>query len=84
MPSVVIYLTRFCPYCRWAKKLLNEKGVVYEEIELDHQPERWGEMERRSGRATVPQIFIGELHIGGFDDLHALDQAGKLDPLLHP
>jgi glutaredoxin 3 len=79
---VVIYLTAWCPYCARAKQLLSSKHVVAQEIDLDAQPERRAEMIRRSGRHTVPQIFIGERLIGGCDDLMELDAAGGLDPLL--
>ncbi len=72
-----------CPYCQMARLLLNRKGVRYEEIRVDQQPEQRQEMMRLSGRRTVPQIFVGDTHIGGFDDLYALDQAGKFDPLLN-
>jgi glutaredoxin 3 len=83
MAKVTMYSTRFCPFCVMARRLLDAKGVVYEEIRVDSQPERRGEMRQRSGRHTVPQIFVGESHVGGFDDLSALDRAGALDPLLH-
>ncbi|HEY3809209.1 MAG TPA: glutaredoxin 3 [Steroidobacteraceae bacterium] len=82
MAPVVIYLTAWCPYCARAKQLLSSKQVVPQEIDVDAQPERRAEMVRRSGRYTVPQIFIGERHIGGCDDLFELDSAGGLDPLL--
>ena len=81
-PKVVIYTTGFCPYCIWARRLLDAKGVEYEDIRVDQHPERRPEMEARSGRTSVPQIFIGELHIGGYDDMAALDRQGRLDPLL--
>lgn len=83
MPPVEIYTTRYCPYCVSAKALLRRKGVAFSEIDVGKDWQRRGEMiERASGRTTVPQIFIGEVHVGGCDDLHALDRAGKLDPLL--
>jgi len=83
MPDVVLYTSTFCGYCVRAKRLLTSKGVAFDEIDLIQQPNRREEMVRRAGgRTTVPQIFIGEQHIGGCDDLHALDAAGKLDPLL--
>ena len=83
MPPVEIYTTRYCPYCHTAKALLTRKGVKFTEINLSLEPERRGEMiERANGRMTVPQIFIGDFHAGGSDDLHALERAGKLDPLL--
>ncbi|MBF0213879.1 MAG: glutaredoxin 3 [Magnetococcales bacterium] len=85
MAEIVIYSTTVCPFCVRAKMLLNKKKVVFEEINLDKTPERREEMvQRAGGRRTVPQIFIDGQHIGGCDDLHALDQAGKLDPLLVP
>jgi glutaredoxin 3 len=82
MPEVVVYLTQWCPYCASAKALLESKKVRFEEIDIVASPERRKEMIRRSGRHTVPQIFIGERHIGGCDDLLELDAAGDLDPLL--
>ncbi|OOY42190.1 glutaredoxin 3, partial [Solemya velum gill symbiont] len=82
MSNIVIYSTAFCPYCDRAKSLLNRKGVTYEEIRIDQDRERMAEMMERSQRRTVPQIFIGEVHVGGFDDMAALDMAGKLDDLL--
>lgn len=77
-----MYTTRICPFCVMAKRLLGNKGVAVEEIRVDEDPARREEMMRITGRRTVPQIFIGERHIGGCDDLHALDAAGGLDPLL--
>jgi glutaredoxin 3 len=83
MPPVDIYTTRWCPYCHRAKALLKRKGVDYTEIDLSSERERRGEMiERANGRMTVPQIFIGPVHVGGCDDLHALERAGRLDALL--
>jgi glutaredoxin 3 len=83
MPSVEIYTTRWCPYCHMAKALLRRKGVAFSEIDLSGHRERRDEMiQRANGRHTVPQIFIGDLHVGGSDELHALESAGKLDPLL--
>ncbi len=83
MPRIEIYTTRFCPYCIMAKKLLNRKGVEYEEYAVDRQPELRKEMVTRAGgRTTVPQIFINGRHIGGCDDLTELDMDGELDPLL--
>ncbi len=79
---VVIYTGALCGYCAMAKRLLQDKGVAYEEIPVDMDVARRAEMEQRSGRRTVPQIFIGEQHIGGYDDLAALERAGKLDALL--
>ena len=82
IPRILIYRTPWCPYCDLAHELLESKGVPFEEIDVEAHPEQREEMIRRSGRRTVPQIFIGERHIGGCDDLHALDAAGGLDPLL--
>jgi glutaredoxin 3 len=83
MPPVEIYTTRYCPYCTSAKALLKRKGVPFTEIDLAGDWELRDEMiERANGRMTVPQIFIGAVHVGGCDDLHALERAGKLDPLL--
>ena len=83
MPPIEIYTTRFCPFCHTAKALLKRKGVAFTEINLSQEHERRNEMiERASGRMTVPQIFIGDVHVGGSDDLHALERAGKLDALL--
>lgn len=83
MPAVRVYSTLFCPYCVMAKRLLEGKGVRFQEIRVDENPGLRDEMTRITGRRTVPQIFVGETHVGGFDDLSALDRAGKLDPLLH-
>jgi glutaredoxin 3 len=82
MPPVRVYSTLFCPYCVMAKRLLEQKGVDYHEIRVDESPGMREEMMRISGRRTVPQIFVGDTHVGGFDDLSALERAGKLDPLL--
>jgi glutaredoxin 3 len=83
MPPVEIYTTRWCPYCQSAKALLKRKGVEFTEIDLTREPRRRDEMiDRAKGRTTVPQIFIGGVHVGGSDDLHALERAGKLDALL--
>ncbi len=81
-PSIVIYASPFCGYCAAAKRLLADKGAEYTEIDVVAEPERRSEMMERSGRRTVPQIFIGTQHIGGYDDLKALDLAGELDDLL--
>ena len=78
----IVYTMTTCPYCVAAKKLLEKKGVEFEEINLDQQPERWTECEDRSGRRTVPQIFFGERHIGGCDDLQSLNKKGELDKLI--
>jgi len=81
--KVTMYSTGVCPYCQMAERLLRSKGVaVIERIRVDLEPERRAEMMEKTGRRTVPQIYIGDTHVGGFDDLAALDHAGKLDPLL--
>lgn len=83
MNPVTIYSTPTCPYCVAAKRLLERKGVEYIDIDVMVEHERRAEMtQRANGRRTVPQIFVGEIHIGGSDELHALERAGKLDPLL--
>ncbi len=82
MARVLMYTTAICPYCNNAKKLLAEKGVVPEEVRVDREPQLRAEMMAKSGQRTVPQIWIGETHVGGFTDLWALDKAGKLDSLL--
>jgi glutaredoxin 3 len=81
-PKVVMYLTGWCPYCSRARELLKSKGVEIEEIDVDARPQARTEMTARSGRRTVPQIFIGATHVGGCDDLHALEASGRLDTLL--
>ncbi|HEU5137631.1 MAG TPA: glutaredoxin 3 [Steroidobacteraceae bacterium] len=81
-PSVVMYTTSWCPYCERARRLLAAKDVTVEEIDVESAPEKRAEMRNRSGRSSVPQIFIGDQHVGGSDDLHALEEAGKLDALL--
>lgn len=78
-----MYTTRICPFCVMAKRLLQAKGVDVEEIRVDEDPQRREEMMRITGRRTVPQIFVGDAHVGGCDDLQALERAGKLDPLLN-
>ena len=83
MSGVVMYSSMFCPYCSMTKRLLESKGSAYEEISVDLENALRAEMmARANGRHTVPQIFVGEHHVGGFDDLYALEQAGELDPLL--
>ena len=82
MNKVVMYCTAVCPYCTMAERLLNGKRVEVSKIRVDLDPSLRDEMIRRTGRRTVPQIFIGETHVGGFDDLSALDRRGGLDPLL--
>ena len=81
--KVLMYSTAVCPFCIRAEQLLKHKGVAeIEKIRVDLEPQRRQEMMERTGRRTVPQIYIGDTHVGGFDDLAALDHAGKLDPLL--
>ena len=82
MAKIEIYTKATCPYCHRAKALLSEKGVAFEELPIDGNAEKREEMIQRSGRTTVPQIFIDAQHIGGCDDLYALDSRGGLDPLL--
>ncbi len=83
MQTVEVYTTPICGYCQAAKRLLRQKGVTVTEVDLFAEPGRRSEMERRSGGGrTVPQIFIGGVHVGGCDDLYALNDAGKLDPML--
>ncbi|MDB5987369.1 MAG: grxC [Nevskia sp.] len=83
MSPVLVYSTRICPYCMMAKRLLQSKGVQYDEVLVDVDSQRRDEMMQRSGRRTVPQIFVGATHVGGYEDLAALDRAGKLEPLLN-
>ena len=84
MSKVRIYTTPICPYCIRAKHILKSKGVeAIEEIRVDMDPQERMRMMEITGRRTVPQIFIGEKHVGGCDDLYALERAGELDPLLH-
>ncbi|MGB3178365.1 MAG: glutaredoxin 3 [Albidovulum sp.] len=83
MPSIEIYTTPWCPYCIAAKRLLNAKGASYQETDVSSDPSMRQEMMKRAkGRHTVPQIFIDGNHVGGSDELHALDRAKKLDPML--
>lgn len=81
--QVVIYTTRFCPFCIRAKRLLDSKGVQFENIDVGNNPSLWKKMEKLSGQNTVPQIFVDGQALGGFDDINYLDQQGKLDPLLN-
>ena len=81
--KALMYTTAVCPYCQMAERLLVAKGVVIEKVRVDLDPARRAEMMEKTGRRTVPQIYIGETHVGGYDDLAALDRAGKLDPLLN-
>jgi glutaredoxin 3 len=81
-PAVTMYSTSWCPYCDRARRLLAHKGVEFADIDVEAAPEKRAEMHNRSGRRSVPQIFIGDQHVGGCDDLHALEADGKLDALL--
>jgi len=82
MPKVVMYTTMICPYCTRAKHLLRGKAVDFEEVRIDQDEEQFAIMVERSRRRTVPQIFVDDTHLGGFDDLAALEARGELDPLL--
>jgi len=82
MPTILIYSGKFCPYCTMAKKLLEKKGLVYTEINVDENPACRQEMMQKTKRRTIPQIYIGEHHVGGFDELYALEKRGELDVLL--
>ena len=83
MAHVLMYTSAYCPYCVRAERLLAAKGVTdIEKVRVDEDPSRRAEMMEKTGRRTVPQIYIDDFHVGGCDDLHALDREGKLDPLL--
>lgn len=83
MANITMYCTAVCPYCVRAEMLLKQRGVTQiDKIRIDTDPEQRAQMMERTGRRTVPQIYIGDLHVGGYDDLAALDRAGKLEPLL--
>lgn len=83
MPKIIMYTSAVCPYCINAERLLKSKGVTdIDKVRIDLQPELRVEMMQKTGRRTVPQIYIGERHVGGFDDLRTLDLAGELDKLL--
>jgi len=83
MAEVVVYSSGFCPYCQWAKRMLGEKNVDFSEIRIDQIEGAQQEMLSKShGQTSVPQIFIGETHVGGYTDMVALDKAGQLDPLI--
>jgi len=82
MAKVLMYSTAVCPFCLMAERLLRAKGADIEKVRVDLEPERRQEMMTRTGRRTVPQIYVGDRHVGGYDDLAALDRAGGLDPLL--
>jgi glutaredoxin 3 len=82
MAKVLMYSTGVCPYCQMAERLLSAKGVGVDKVRIDLEPARRAEMMEKTGRRTVPQIYVGDTHVGGYDDLAALDRAGKLDELL--
>lgn len=83
MAKLVMYCTGTCPYCTMAERLLMQKGITdIEKIRIDLDPSQRETMMEKTGRRTVPQIYVDSFHVGGYDDLHALDKAGKLDPLL--
>ena len=84
MTKVLMYSSRLCPYCRMAERLLEKKGAQTEKVMVDENPARRDEMTRRAGRTSVPQIFIGEMHVGGYTELAELERAGRLDALLKP
>jgi glutaredoxin 3 len=81
-PKVTVYTTSYCPYCVRAKRLLERKGVAYEEIDAERKDELRAWLVQKTGQMTVPQIFVGERSLGGFSDIDALDRQGKLDPIL--
>lgn len=81
-PDIVMYSTGWCPYCERARALLERKGLPFREVKVDEDPaERQAMLTRSGGRRTVPQIFVGDQHVGGFDELYALEKSGKLDEL---
>ena len=81
-PEIVMYATGWCPYCERARALLRNKSLPFREVRIDEEPaERDAMLARSGGRRTVPQVFVGDTHVGGFDDLYALDRLGKLDEL---
>lgn len=82
MSNVIVYSSDYCPYCSRAKQLLSSKNVDFKEIKVDGKPQLRAEMSQKAGRTSVPQIWIGSTHVGGCDDLFALERAGKLDALL--
>lgn len=83
MAKVLMYTTQWCGYCERARRLLRQKGVTFDEVDIDSSAEARREMLTRSGRRSVPQIFIGDQHVGGSDDLQALESSGKLDAMLN-
>jgi glutaredoxin 3 len=82
MAKVRMYTTAVCPFCQMAERLLQGKGAEVEKVRVDLDPAQRAAMMEKTGRRTVPQIYVGDTHVGGYDDLAALDRAGKLDPLL--
>lgn len=82
MAKVLMYSARVCPYCRMAERLLEKKGIQAEKVMVDENPERRAEMTQRAGRTSVPQIFIGETHVGGYTELAGLERTGQLDAML--
>ena len=82
MAEVIVYSSDYCPYCSRAKQLLKSKGITFDEIVVDGKPQLRAEMSKKAGRTSVPQIWIGSTHVGGCDDLFALERAGTLDALL--
>jgi glutaredoxin 3 len=83
-PKILMYASDWCPYCSRARRLLQSKGVPFEEIDIDARPEARAEMLARSGRSSVPQIFVGDIHVGGAEELLAREASGTLDPLINP
>ncbi|MBE0493834.1 MAG: glutaredoxin 3 [Thiomicrospira sp.] len=82
MSEIIVYANQSCPFCIRARKLLDVKGLEYELIDVTSSPGRWVQMEERSGRNTIPQVFVKGQHVGGYDDLYAADQSGRLDEML--
>lgn len=82
MPEILVYTANLCPYCTMAKRLLEQKNAIYTEINVDSKPGLRAELMQKSKRRTVPQIYIGDHHVGGFDELYALERANKLDALI--
>lgn len=83
-PNIAIYSAAYCPYCQQARALLDAKNVRYTVLDVEHNPHLWDEIMQRTGRDTIPQIFVDDVHIGGCDDLLELEQRGALDALLNP
>ena len=82
MTNVLVYSTQSCPFCLMAFNLLDSKGIEYDVVDVGQKPELWAEMESKSGRQTVPQVFIGDHHVGGFDDLSRAERRGEIESLL--